>query len=118
MFKNGKDQFKKIYIKYGYTDLRYGINGLAAIITSDYDLDPLEEGVLFLFCGRGSDRIKGLVYDGDGFILLTKRLSSGRFCWPRSKDDMKLMTGEQYDLLMNGYTIESTIKKSDIKYVV
>lgn len=118
MLKNGKNLFKKIYIRYGYTDLRYGIDGLAAIIQCDHNLDPLEEGVLFLFCGRGSDRIKGLMYDGDGFILLTKRLSNGRFCWPRSQEEMRLMTPEQYDLLMDGYTIESTIKKSHIKYVI
>lgn len=118
MFKKGKNLFKKVYIRYGYTDLRNGIDGLVSIIHCEYDLDPLEEGVLFLFCGRGSDRIKGLMYDGDGFVLLAKRLTNGRFCWPRSKEEMKLMTSEQYDLLMNGYTIESTIRKTDIKYIL
>ncbi len=37
-------------------------------------LDPYEKDILFLFCDRRSDRIKGLVWEGDGFLLLYKRL--------------------------------------------
>jgi hypothetical protein len=51
----------KIILAVGYTDLRRSIDGLAQIIGTKYDLNPFEAGVLFLFCGRRTDRIKGLL---------------------------------------------------------
>lgn len=66
--------FEKIFIATGYTDLRRGIDGLASTIKFQFDLDPFQKHVLFLFCGKRTDRIKGLVWEGDGFLLLYKRL--------------------------------------------
>ena len=48
-------------------------------------MDPYEKDILFLFCGRRSDCIKGLVWEGDGFFLLYKRLELGGFSWPVQK---------------------------------
>lgn len=59
-----------IYIVCGYTDLRRGIDGLASTIKFQFHLDPFQKHVLFLFCGKRTDRIKGLVWEGDGFLLL------------------------------------------------
>ena len=56
----------------GYTDLRRGIDGLAGIVQEQFQLDAFDD-TLFLFCGRRSDRIKGLYWDNNGFILLYKR---------------------------------------------
>jgi len=61
----------KIILAVGYTDLRLGINGLAQVVGTKYDLNPFEKGTLFLFCGRRADRIKALLWEGDGFLLLT-----------------------------------------------
>ncbi len=74
----------------GYTDLRLGIDGLAAVVTQQYR-GHLDEEILFLFCGRRTDRIKALYWSGDGYILLYKRLSSGRFQWPRSEAELRLL---------------------------
>ncbi len=71
-----------VYIACGYTDLRKGINGLAAMVQQELDLDPFTN-TLFLFCGRRRDRIKGLYREQDGFILLYKRLERGVYQWPR-----------------------------------
>ena len=75
--------FEKIFSATGYTDLRRGIDGLASTIKFQFDLDPFQKHVLFLFCGKRTDRIKGLVWEGDGFLLLYKRLNIGGFSWPR-----------------------------------
>ena len=63
----------KVYIACGYTDLRKGIDGLARLVQQQFALDPFTN-TLFLFCGRRRDRIKGLYWERDGFILLYKRL--------------------------------------------
>lgn len=101
---------RKIIILTGRTDMRKGIDGLVALVRLKYELDPLEPGTMFLFCGTRKDRIKALVYEGDGFTLAYKRLTSGAFNWPRNVDEARSLTRDQYDRLMDGYTIESTIK--------
>ncbi|MBQ7370811.1 MAG: IS66 family insertion sequence element accessory protein TnpB [Blautia sp.] len=94
----------KIYIACGFTDLRRGIDGLSYLVQERFDLDPLERGTLFLFCGRKSDRIKGLLFEGDGFLLLYKRLVPGfRFQWPRNAQEARELTAEQYAYLMKGF---------------
>lgn len=54
-------RFNRIYIALGYTDLRKGIDGLAALIKTQYDLDPFDIDTIFLFCDKRSNRIKALV---------------------------------------------------------
>ena len=71
---NNASGFRRIYLATGYTDLRRGMEGLASIIKFNFQLDPYQKDILFLFCGRRTDRIKGLVWEGDGFLLLYKRL--------------------------------------------
>ena len=79
--------FKRIFLKVGYTDLRKGIPGLTAMIRESFGCDPYEKNVLFLFCGRRTDRIKGLIFEGDGFCLVYKRLSTdSRFQWPQKEE--------------------------------
>lgn len=106
--------FQRIFIACGYTDLRRGMDGLAAIIKRDFQLDPYETGTLFLFCGRRTDRMKTLTYEGDGFVLMYKRLANGRFQWPRNESEVKAITIQQYRWLMDGLAIEQkkTIKKA------
>ena len=101
---------KKIIIAVGYTDLRRGIDGLAQSIHAKYNLDPYDEGTLFLFCGRRSDRIKALLWEGDGFLLLYKRLEDGRFQWPRTQQEAASITEEQLHMLLSGLSIVSTIR--------
>ena len=102
---------KKVVVKCGRTDLRRGIDGLAATIRLSFGLDPLEEGTLFLFCGKKKDRIKCLVFEGDGYCMCVKRLSDGKFQWPRTPDEARDITIEQYQRLMDGFTIESSIRR-------
>ena len=97
---------KKYYIACGYTDLRRGIDGLAQIVTLQYGYE-INENSLFLFCGRRTDRIKALWFSGDGFVLLYKRLNNGRFQWPRSKDEMKLLTPQSFRWLMEGLSVRA-----------
>lgn len=117
MFKEGIG-IKKAYIACGYTDLRYGVDGLASLVQNEFKLDPFDEGTIFLFCGKRSDRIKALLWEGDGFLLLYKRLSKGKYQWPRTKEELRNITAEQYMWLMTGFSIDPSIKGSDARYIL
>jgi transposase len=112
---NDATGFKKIYIACGKTDLRRGIDGLAGIIKYQFNLDPFDKNTLFLFCGGSSTKIKGLLWEGDGFLLLYKRLESGAFSWPRTAAEMKQITPSQYKQLMHGLQIVSSHPIKEIK---
>ena len=96
---------REVYIALGYTDLRRGIDGLAAIVQESFALDPFTN-TLFLFCGRRKDRIKGLLWEGNGFLLLYKRLETGSFQWPRTGEEARQLTPQQYRWLMEGLSID------------
>ena len=102
---NNASGFRKVYVAAGYTDLRRGIDGLASIVKFNFQLDPYEKDILFLFCGRRSDRIKALLWEGDGFLLMYKRLNIGAFNWPRSADEAVEISQEEYERLMQGFEV-------------
>ena len=79
-----------------------GIDGLAMIIGDQYGQNPFEKGTLFLFCGKRSDRCKGLLWMGTGFLLLYKRFENGRMSWPRDTQEAADLTEEQFHYLMMG----------------
>lgn len=110
-------QFSKIYIRPGRTDCRKGIAGLSSVIQAQLNLSPYQRNVLFLFCGRSRKMMKALIWEGDGFIVMTKKLSNGKFQWPRTEEDVLSLTADQFQLLMQGFTIEGSIKSSSPKYV-
>ena len=63
-------------------DFRKGIDGIARLCHEALSSDPFS-GTAFVFRNRRATAIKILLYDGQGFWLAHKRLSSGRFrCWP------------------------------------
>ena len=93
---------RRVVLACGYVDLRKGINGLSMIIGDKYRQNPFEKGTLFLFCGRRADRIKGLLWMGNGYLLLYKRFESGSLSWPRNTDEAADLTEEQYHYLMLG----------------
>lgn len=108
--KNGLT-FSKIIVSVGRSDLRRGIDGLSAMIRLKYDLDPLEKDTLFLFCGTRSDRIKGILWTGDRFVMIYIRLADGRFQWPRTEEEARTLSGEEFLRLMDGFTIDSSVGK-------
>jgi len=111
MLKQGID-IKKVIVLTGRTDLRRGIEGLVSLVRLRYGLDPVEKGTLFLFCGTKKDRVKGLFFEGDGFVLLLKRLSQGRYQWPHNENEARHLSTQQFYQLMDGFTIESSIRQT------
>lgn len=96
---------EQIYVACGYTDLRKSIDGLSTLVQQSFQLDPFSNA-LFLFCGRRCDRLKALYWEGDGFILLYKRLEQGRFQWPRTENEARRITPQQFRWLTEGLSID------------
>lgn len=93
---------RRVVLACGRVYLRKGIDGLSMIIGSKYNQNPFEKGTLFLFCGRRSDRMKGLLWMGSGFLLLYKRFESGSLSWPRTTEEAAELTEDQFNYLMLG----------------
>jgi len=74
----------RVYLCTSPADMRKGFDTLAAMVRDYLGHDPLS-GHLFLFVGRGKDRIKILYWDADGFALWYKRLEEGTFRLPSTK---------------------------------
>jgi transposase len=96
---------ENVYIYCGYTDMRRSIDGLAATVKQVFKLDPCSRA-LHLFCGRRSDRLKALLWEGDGFLLFYKRLETGRFQWPRKESEARTITPQQLRWLLEGLSIQ------------
>jgi len=92
----------EIYIVCGYTDMRKSIDGLCEIVQNTFHKNPRSKA-LYLFCGRRCDRIKVLLYEPDGFVLMYKRLEAkGKYRWPRNREEAKLISFKQLDWLLSG----------------
>jgi transposase len=74
----------RVWLVAGHTDMRKGFDGLAAIVQSALAQNPFG-GHVFVFRGRRGDILKVLWFDGQGMLLLSKRLERGRFVWPQAR---------------------------------
>ena len=94
-----------IYIICGRTDLRKGIDGLAALVTEKYQMDVFDNA-LFIFCGTRKDRFKALYWTKSGFLLLYKRFENGYMQWPRDRSEIRRLNYRQMSRLVSGLAIE------------
>ena len=105
---------EQFYIACGYTDMRKSIDGLIHLVQHQLHLNPFQNH-LFLFCGRKRDRLKALYWEGDGFVLLYKRLESGQFQWPMDAEAVRAITPQEFRWLLEGLSIHQpkAVKKLD-----
>ena len=84
--------------------MRKSFNGLAGIARDLLDATPASRD-LFLFCNRGKNRLKVLVYDESGVWVLAKRLDEGTFSWPQCSQAGTVVEyrDEQLTLLLRGF---------------
>jgi transposase len=91
-------------------DFRQGIDGLAAVCKQRLACEP-RSGTLFVFINRNKTMIRALVYENNGFWLMTKRLSKGKFSgWPTANQPITPMAAKYLRQLLNGDYEPLTIK--------
>jgi transposase len=78
-------------------DFRKGIDGLCRLCRRELHSDPFS-GTIFVFCNRRRTALRLLVYDGQGFWLCHKRLSTGRFHWLLKTTTLKMTSLAAYEL--------------------
>ena len=81
----------RIWLAAGVTDMRRGMDGLAALVQIALEENPFS-GDLFVFRGRRGDLVKLLWWSGDGMNLYAKRLERGRFVWPQATSGVVHLT--------------------------
>jgi transposase len=82
-------------------DFRRGMDSLAALVQMTLRADPFA-GDIFVFRSRRRDRVKLLVFDGTGLVLVTKRLEQGGFLWPPTSDGLVRLSAVQLSVLLAG----------------
>ena len=91
----------KVMVATKPVDFRKGAIGLAALVEHELGLKPFC-GVAYIFRSRRANRIKLLVWDGTGLVLVSKVLQSGIFHWPRPGDGVMRLSAGQASALFEG----------------
>lgn len=105
----------KVYLHRDAVDGRKNINGLALLVEQGLKLDPFAPA-LFVFGNRRRDRIRILLWDRNGFWLMTKRLETDRFTWPDDAEVVALNV-EQLHWLLSGIDLAAMRPHAERKYL-
>ena len=101
------DEAEHIYLALGATDFRKQQNGLAALVSLKFNLNPYSGGNVFLFCNKRHNSLRALRWDRNGFILVTKFLSDEmKFQWPKSQGEVRNITKRQLEWLLDGLQVD------------
>jgi len=84
----------KVFVATRPVDFRKGIDGLALAVQEMFGIDPFC-GAVFVFRSKRADRIKLLVWDQTGMVLVHKRLEGGKFVWPQVQDGVTRVSSAQ-----------------------
>jgi transposase len=82
-------------------DFRKGAHSLAALAAEVLGADPFS-GAVLVFRSRRADRVKILVWDGTGLVLVWKQLEANTFRWPPVVDGVLRLTPLEFAALFDG----------------
>ncbi len=94
-------------------DFRRGMDGLSSLVKQTLAIDPFA-GDVFVFRAKRADRLKILVWDGSGLVLLSKRLERGRFTWPPVQDGAVMLSPAQLSLLFSGLDWSQVVPRTAV----
>lgn len=82
-------------------DFRRGAYALAALAAAELGTDPFS-GVVLVFRSKRAGRVKVLVWDGSGLVLIWKQLEANAFRWPPIVDGVMRLTAVEFAALFDG----------------
>lgn len=91
----------RVYVATRPIDFRKGMDGLALAVQELFGLDPFS-GAAFVFRSKRADRIKVLIWDRTGLVLVHKRLDGAKFVWPQVQDGVLKLSPAQFSALFEG----------------
>jgi transposase len=90
----------RIFVATEPVDFRNGIDGLGAVCRQRLGANPLE-GAIYVFRNRAGTALKLLLYDGQGYWIMMKRRSQGRFAWwPTSADTQVPLSARELSIML------------------
>ncbi|HVZ33150.1 MAG TPA: IS66 family insertion sequence element accessory protein TnpB [Polyangiaceae bacterium] len=103
----------KVFLATSPVDGRKGIDGLSALVRSQFGQDPLS-GHMFVFFSRRADRVRVLYWDRDGYVLIQKRLELGRYRlpWQRSEQGHVVVEAAELLLVLEGIDLHGAKRRA------
>jgi len=101
----------RVFLATACVDGRKGIDGLSAMVRSQFGQDPLS-GTLFVFFSKRADRVRVLYWDRDGYVLTVKRLEQGRYKIPwRSEQGHVVVEAAELLLVLEGIDVSQAQRR-------
>ena len=102
------DRASRILFAAAPVDFRKSFDGLCGVVRNDLGRNPID-GTIYVFYNRKRDRVKMLIWDGDGFWLHYKLLEQGTFEMPALENGQNgiELTRRDVELLLNGIELSS-----------
>ena len=101
----------RIFLCRSAIDMRKGFDGLHGVVLEVLRQDPLS-GDLFVFLNKRRDRVKLLIWEGDGLLIVYKRLQRGTFAPPAGDGDSITLSSAQLALLLGGIDLQQTRQRA------
>jgi transposase len=107
----------RVYISFARIDFRRGLDGLLALIQETFGHEP-QEDYLFLFCDASRKKIKAVLWDKNGFMMLYKRLEVGKFQFPKIREGKIQLNRLQLECLLSGMDFTQTTLTKPNEYSI
>jgi transposase len=102
----------RVFVATARVDGRKGIDGLSALVRSQFAQDPLS-GTMFVFFSRRADRVRVLYWDRDGYVLVTKRLEKGYYRLPWAAEQGRVVIeAAELLLVLEGIDLRGSTRRS------
>ena len=109
------DDDVKIFICRDQVDMRKSIDGLTLLVIDSLQLDPQAKAI-YLFHNKAKDKFKAIFWDGNGFMLLYKRLEKGRLKFPKNiESDYYEIDPDLFSWLRKGYDFYAIKYEPELK---
>jgi transposase len=102
----------RLFVATARVDGRKGIDGLSALVRSQFAQDPLS-GTMYVFFSRRADRVRVLYFDRDGYVLVTKRLEKGTYRLPwRAEQGHVVIEAAELLLILEGIELRGAPRRT------